>query len=59
MSRVFKLTSNTSILEKRLTTPIRDTFKNIGLVGFYTTFLTPNVTRENNRLYYSYECLRR
>jgi hypothetical protein len=52
MNRFFRLSSDTSILEKRLSVPIIDTFKNVGLVGFYTTFLTPNVTIRNNKLHY-------
>jgi len=49
------LSSKSSILKKRLTPPVTNTYKEVALVGFYATLLTPNVTKNNNKLYYETE----
>lgn len=52
MGRLLKLSGDTFVLEKRLTVPISNKFTQVRLVGFYSRFLTPNVTTKNNRLHY-------
>lgn len=51
MSKILKLSGRSSILEKRLTTALTG-YSTVACVGFYTTHLTPNITIENNKLYF-------
>jgi hypothetical protein len=52
MTYVFKLSEQNSILKKKVGHPIANDDLKVGLVGFYTTYLTPNVTEKNNKLKY-------
>lgn len=46
------LTKENYILEKRLSYPIRHIDASVSLVSFYSAYLTPNVTKQNNILHY-------
>lgn len=54
MSIILKLNGTSSTLSKKLNTPIYN-FSTVACVGFYSTFLTPNVTLNNNKLYYEHK----
>jgi hypothetical protein len=45
----FKLSGNNSILTKKLYEQIRNENHTIALVGFYSTYVTPNVTKHKNK----------
>ena len=49
-SYVFELSDCKSILQKNLSHPINNDNLKVALIGFYTTYLTPNITNKNNKL---------
>jgi hypothetical protein len=49
---VFKLSERKSILQKGLSHPIINNDLKVALIGFYTTYLTPNISNKNNKLPY-------
>lgn len=52
MNKVFKLSGNKPILSKRFHYPIDVEEHSLALVQFNTTYLTPNIRHENNKLYF-------
>jgi hypothetical protein len=54
MSFVFRLNDNESVLNNNLHYAIenKDSKLKAGLIGFYTTYLTTNITGVYNKLYY-------